>query len=670
MTVQHLTTSEARTPLWCALAYINRGWKVLPLAPGSKQPLSALVPNGFHGATSDPETARRWWTAKPDAGIGLAMKDSGLVCVDVDARNGGLETLERLEAQHGPMQSDVMAYTPGGGMHFLFSAQLVGNLPGTLGAGIDLKADGYIAVEPSQHPNGKAYAWEASSDPLEGCVPSSLPGWIRDLVRAPLQAPAMPAATVPPMPAERRASLQQALGHIPADDRDTWLQVGMAIQNELPTAEGFDLWTQWSQHSPKFNPRDQLRVWRSFEPKGLAGVGVNTVFKMAQLAGWKNRGPAPDVGAIQGSGQFKLRPSDVDFTSLEPVDWVIDGFIGASQVVVFAGQPGVGKSTVFSSLALVVAGFAAELDSDIKVTNRRRVVIVSEHAQQYARLFYGMCRTRGIPPDRLAQWVAIFDASRLKVAEVAAEVKNLIDVAGGDEPPLVILDTANALFELADENSNAEVGAMISAIKGPVIAGGAALWIIAHAAKALGREDDEISPRGASAYIGDVHATGSVFRDKNFPDSTFVRSLKNRDEREFCEIEVRTFVEEFTTRPDRRGVIQQMRVRLGVPMRADWGLRAQAAQDAQATQHALVGEAKRKGAGGRPNQEIERARALANLAYDGMRFEDLRSAYFEQAEGTVDAKRKAFVRAWVGARDKLMELKDGRIIMINSQNSI
>lgn len=281
----------------------------------------------------------------------------------------------------------------------------------------------------------------------------------------------------------------------------------------------------------------------------------------------------------------KIRPAKIDLTRLAPIKWAITGFIAAGDVVVFAGQPGVGKSTVFSGLALLVAGFGTDMGSDIEIDRPRRVLIVSEHSSQYERLLYGYCTRFGLSPAAVSDRVRLFDAARCAVSEIEVEILSLIAGVSDEEPPLVLLDTASASFDLADENSNAEVGGMLAQIKKPVAATGAPLWIVAHAAKALGREDSEITPRGASAYIGDVQATGSVFRDKNFPDSTFVKSLKNRNERLFTEIECRTEVAWHEV-VDERGVIQQIGIRTCLPMvsgeaaRADLAARARAAEKA------------------------------------------------------------------------------------------
>lgn len=261
---------------------------------------------------------------------------------------------------------------------------------------------------------------------------------------------------------------------------------------------------------------------------------------------------------------FKLKPSDVSFASLKPTKWVLGGFVAAGEIVCWAGQPGVGKSTAIAGISMVVAGFADVIGSNVPNDRPRTVVIVSEHAGQYERQFFGFCKKYQIDPEQLAKHIFLFDATRLRPSEISREINRLVEYGDG-EPPLIVLDTASATFEVSDENDNAAVGALLAVLKPVVMYSGAPLWIMAHAAKALGREDSEITPRGASAFIGDVHGTGSVFRDKNFPKSTFMRSLKNRSEREYSEIEIITDVEWHDV-IDERGVNQSVGVRLGIPM--------------------------------------------------------------------------------------------------------
>ena len=68
-----------------ALSYANKGWKVFPVTPNQKRPLTALAPQGHKNATSDPAIIEQWWTEHPTANIGLNLEASGLVCVDVDS---------------------------------------------------------------------------------------------------------------------------------------------------------------------------------------------------------------------------------------------------------------------------------------------------------------------------------------------------------------------------------------------------------------------------------------------------------------------------------------------------------------------------------------------------------------------------------------------------------
>ena len=98
-----------------ALKYAALGWKIFPLAPGQKTPITA---HGVKDATSDPEQIRRWWTDWPTANIGLACgSESGVYVIDVDisasGEINGLVSLEQFPALPDTVRQD----TPRGGFH-------------------------------------------------------------------------------------------------------------------------------------------------------------------------------------------------------------------------------------------------------------------------------------------------------------------------------------------------------------------------------------------------------------------------------------------------------------------------------------------------------------------------------------------------------------------------
>ncbi len=152
-----------------SLHYASIGWHVFPA--NGKTP---LTPHGLHAATTDPETIRSWWARWPDANIGVACGESGLLVVDVDAIRGGLETWERF----GIDIRTPTSRTGGGGQHIIFAAPRgvkIRNSVDRLGSGIDIRANGgYIVVPPSVHPSGISYQWVEGGNPDE-CAPAELP---------------------------------------------------------------------------------------------------------------------------------------------------------------------------------------------------------------------------------------------------------------------------------------------------------------------------------------------------------------------------------------------------------------------------------------------------------------------------------------------------------------
>lgn len=67
--------------------------------------------------------------------------------------------------------------------------------------------------------------------------------------------------------------IREALPFIPADDRDIWIRVGMALKRELGDG-GLDIWLEWSQQSPSFILSHALAAWKSFRADGKVTIGT------------------------------------------------------------------------------------------------------------------------------------------------------------------------------------------------------------------------------------------------------------------------------------------------------------------------------------------------------------------------------------------------------------
>ena len=293
-----------KSPLEFALAYAKLGWSIFPVwsssvhvrcrcpkgndcqSPG-KHP-HGLAPHGHLDATTDTVTIEQWFASDSQAGIGITCDRSGLVVLDIDPRNGGTETLAKIETEHGPLTSNCVADTQGGGEHRYFQVDPDVTFPATLGPGLDLKHHGYVIVEPSKGPLGQ-YRWREGCSPFEGGQPSELPDCIISLCRSIGKRKRSADQSYPVATAQTFNDLRDALRHINADDYQTWVTVGLALR---PYEEiGYDIWKGWSATSKKFDEKALRYKWdRDIDyPESVTYLSI---FAMARDAGWSGNSPS------------------------------------------------------------------------------------------------------------------------------------------------------------------------------------------------------------------------------------------------------------------------------------------------------------------------------------------------------------------------------------------
>jgi hypothetical protein len=132
-------------------------------------------------ATTAERVIRAWWSQWPKARVGL-LTGGPIAIIDVDPRNGGTESLDRLEKQYGPLPVGPRAITGGGGWHLYFRKPPEHSLRSKSGAfgaefpGLDSRGEGGQVVAPGSD----GYCWDPERD-LRLPMPE-LPSWVFEVV--------------------------------------------------------------------------------------------------------------------------------------------------------------------------------------------------------------------------------------------------------------------------------------------------------------------------------------------------------------------------------------------------------------------------------------------------------------------------------------------------------
>lgn len=326
--------TEAERVCEVALAYADLGFPVLPIwwvrdgrcgcgnpqcsSPG-KHPWGRYAPRGLLDATRDSAVIRSWFANEHVPNIAIRTgRESGLVVVDVDPRNGGNESLESL----GDLPQTATVATGGDGRHFIYrcSEPLKGGAH-KLGPGIDVKAEGgYIVAPPSNHVSGGSYRW--LRDPRGGIaeLPSALLRRLKPHSR-PERGHVVASGdgdsddTFLAAPDDIRALAAVCLGLLGpkrCDDYDDWLAVGMVLNRVgLPLEE----WDRWSRmNKAKYEPGVCDAKWASFDTD-YSGKKLG----IATLLQWASQDSGKPVGEILKAAGIKpktIREGWTDYDQL------------------------------------------------------------------------------------------------------------------------------------------------------------------------------------------------------------------------------------------------------------------------------------------------------------------------------------------------------------------
>lgn len=275
--------------LTCALLYAKKGIAVFPKFAKTKTPVTK---HGVHDATTNEKIIREWFE-KTDHNVAIATGPlSQIVIVDVDVKNGknGLASLAALEEQYGKLNTPYVQTTGSGGKQYIFRyVAPVGTVNNFMGFdGIDIRGKGASAtLPPSLHESGMYYEWDGSplweiknTKDIPPC-PDFIVEYFKERQEVKEQRIKDRKEHPKEVSADQLESLLSQLKADRYDDRDSWLQVGMAIHEATNgSEEGLALWDDWSAQSSKWKPQECRKKWDGFYEGG--GITVGTLIHMVQ----------------------------------------------------------------------------------------------------------------------------------------------------------------------------------------------------------------------------------------------------------------------------------------------------------------------------------------------------------------------------------------------------
>lgn len=236
-----------------------------------------------------------------DTGFGVLV--SGYLVVDVDARNGGVESFKKLcvdlKIDLDKECGFIVASGSGSGskhLYFKYDGKPLKQHHDKY-KGIDFKSSGYVVGAGSQHISGNEYEVikgfaQDVGEPSEKLI---------SLLEKPDTYRAQTSLGTVDM---SLTECKEVLSYISPDcDYDTWVRIGMAIHQTF-IGDGLDIWDDWSIKGEKYTTFDQLeRHWHSFG-KCANPVQMGTLIHYAEENGYQQ--------SVEFDTDLEFLPSDTE----------------------------------------------------------------------------------------------------------------------------------------------------------------------------------------------------------------------------------------------------------------------------------------------------------------------------------------------------------------------
>jgi AAA domain/Primase C terminal 2 (PriCT-2)/RepB DNA-primase N-terminal domain len=330
--------------------------------------------------------------------------------------------------------------------------------------------------------------------------------------------------------------IRDALSCVCADDRDIWLQIGMALKVHFGES-GRPMWDSWSARSNKYNKRDQDKTWKSFHRNG---IGIGTLFYHAKQSGWQDRGhehkknqkgksdgPTCDEKAAKPGKQLVVHSADL--VDPEAINWFWRGRIARGKTTLIGGDPGLGKSqlSIFIAATMTVAGqWPCSEGSPLE----KRSVIMLSAEDGVADTIVPRLMAAGADRQKVkivtAVYVADGNGRRIFNLTHDLDVLEKLIIELGDVG-LIIIDPVDAYIGgNIDSHKNAAVRAVLEPISELADRLGVAILALTHFSKQLGGKTI-YRFIGSIAHIGAARVAFAVVADPEDKTRMLLLHAKN-----------------------------------------------------------------------------------------------------------------------------------------------
>lgn len=493
----------------------------------------AAILKGWSQHRANEATARQWTRSNPAArNTGIVLGET-LVAIDVDILDSALaEELVSIAADLGDgvplirigQAPKTLLLFRTNRPHSKRTTGKYRRAEGEKEQGVEILAAGQQFVADGIHPDtGKPYHWIGAS-PLS--IPADrLPlidsdmldsflrladdrlgamGWpqIRPAtgVRQPDLFEDVLGAQVAPATIDECKRILADLPTWRCDDRESYIRVGMALHHNFSgSAEGFDLWEQWSRQSSKFVAADIRRDWRSFKERKNEIVTLGTLIDWAQAEreARRERELQNEVEALddlppEEQMQESNKPARLQFftpsqcADLPNRGYVVKGFIAPGDVACLFGAPGAGKSMIAPYLGYAVAQGRQAFGMR---TRSGKVFYLPMEDEAGMRQRVRALREQHGDADNFFVVSGVDLASDGGKLDLMREIKR-------QRPALIVIDTLAAAFPGLEENSSDSMSRVVK-LGRELAKFGAAVLFVHHSTKA-----SDGTPRGHSVLNG------------------------------------------------------------------------------------------------------------------------------------------------------------------------